>query len=164
MTDKCSVKGIESKLEQLVDVTSSYIKSRETQDARWTVTREHGNKLSIIDNDVKELKEKNKEFVKNSDIKILEKNFCNLDIELHGTKEQQHNGYNGMFGDIRAIKAQMSAIPSLFEPLNKSIEKINERNSKRDAIYSWKANIPNVLLTILSIISIVGSLLNLIKG
>jgi hypothetical protein len=162
MTEKCvSLKGIESKLEQLVDVSSSYIKSRETQDARWTVTREHGQKLAVQDKDITELKDK---CVKKEDIKSLEKNFCKLDIELHGSEEQKENGYNGICGDVKIIKMQISAFPSLLEPMNKSIEKINDRNSKRDAVYSWKANIPNVLLTLLSIISIVGSLLNLIKG
>lgn len=142
MAEKCgSIKGIENKLEQLVDVAGSYIKSRELQDTRWTITREHGNKISVIENKID-----------------------NLNIELHGTEKQKENGYNGICGDVRIIKAQISAFPALFEPLNKSIKEINDRNSKKDAIASWKENIPNVLLTILSIVSIVGSLINLIKG
>jgi hypothetical protein len=59
MTERCgSLKGIEEKLGQLADNTSAYIKSRETQDARWTVTREHGNKISVLNNRVDGLENK----------------------------------------------------------------------------------------------------------
>lgn len=143
MTEKCgSLKGIEEKLGQLADNTSAYIKSRETQDARWTITREHGNKISVLDNKID-----------------------NINIELHGTETQQENGYNGMFGEIRIMKAQITAIPStinsLLEPITKSINEIKERNLRKDAISNWKLNLPAGLLTILSIIQII---MFIIKG
>lgn len=143
MIEKCgSMKGIENKLEQLVDVASSYIKSRETQDARWTITREQGNKISVLENKID-----------------------NVNIELHGTETQQENGYNGMFGEIRIMKAQITAIPStinsLLEPITKSINEIKERNLRKDAISNWKLNLPAGLLTILSIIQII---MFIIKG
>lgn len=59
MTEKCgSIKGIEEKLGRLADNTEAYIKSRETQDARWAVTREQGNKISVLDNRVDGLENK----------------------------------------------------------------------------------------------------------
>lgn len=59
MIEKCgSLKGIEEKLNQLVDAVGCYIKSRETQDTRWTVTREQGNKISVLDNTVDRLENK----------------------------------------------------------------------------------------------------------
>jgi len=137
MAEKCgSIKGIENKLEQLVDVAGSYIKSRETQDTWWTITREHGNKISVIENKID-----------------------NINIELHGTDKQQENGYNGMFGEIRLMKAQITAMPStincLLEPINRSIKEINERNLKKDAITNWKVNVPVSILTILLIAQII---------
>jgi hypothetical protein len=157
MTERCgSVKGIENKLEQLVDVASSYIKSRETQDARWTVTREHGQDISVIKSDVREIKEN---YTKKECTENLEKEISKIDIELHGTDKQQENGYNGMFGEIRIMKAQITAIPStincLLEPITKSINEIKERNLKKDAISNWKLSLPAGLLTILSIIQII---------
>lgn len=137
MIERCgSMKGIENKLEQLVDVANSYIKSKENQDARWTVTREQGNKISVLENKID-----------------------NVNIELHGTETQQENGYNGMFGEIRIMKAQITAIPStinsLLEPITKSINEIKERNLRKDAISNWKLSLPAGLLTILSIIQII---------
>jgi hypothetical protein len=143
MIEKCgSMKGIEEKLGRLADNTEAYIKSREAQDARWTVTREQGNKISVLENKID-----------------------NVNIELHGTETQQENGYNGMFGEIRIMKAQITAIPStinsLLEPITKSINEIKERNLRKDAISNWKLNLPAGLLTILSIIQII---MFIIKG
>ena len=62
MIEKCgSTKGIEKKLEQLVDVASLYIKSRENQDAIWTVTREQGNKLSVLEEKTNCIESKSKD-------------------------------------------------------------------------------------------------------
>lgn len=61
-------------------------------------------------------------------------------------------------------------VEKIVEPLkigqeknNVAIEKIETRNNKKDAIAAWKSNIPNLLLTLLSIISIASSLLMFIK-
>jgi hypothetical protein len=59
MKELGSLAGIEQKLSDLVEATNSYIKSRETQDARWTVTREQGQKISVLENCTDNLKNQN---------------------------------------------------------------------------------------------------------
>lgn len=81
----------------------------------------------------------------------------------------------GLFGKVENISAKVEKfentllvisektkadINDAIKPLIESINKIEDRNIKKDAISEWKINLPTLLLTILSIVVILGQIAN----
>lgn len=79
-------------------------------------------------------------------------------------------GKKSIFQEIIDIKKSMEGTKNLIDtsldeklkPINEKLNTISESNIERNAVDKFKENIPNILLTLLSIISIVVSALNVI--
>lgn len=99
-------------------------------------------------------------------INILNERVGNIEDDINCDKK----GRPGIWGQINILTSKIEVMQQtlfafgektredmlkIIEPLTEKLEKVNERNLKKDAISNWKLSLPAGLLTILSIAQII---------